>query len=656
MKFSRLFLLMIAAAAAQAQTWDTSGNSMLNGTYYFRQVIYVIGDEYGDLERAISLYGNISFNGSGSYTITSAQVADSNNETLVPLTTTGTYSIAASGYGLMSSPYVTGDYIYGLVSNQGIFVGSSTETQNVYNDMMIAAPLASPAPTAASFTGSWICADFDLSSGSPATALSLKFPLSPNGAGSVGNVTVTGYYGDGGATPLAPQVNTGLKYTFSSGAAVVSFPTNGEYVAGSKYLYFSPDGNFLFGGSPNSWDMIVGVKTTTSSPTVSGLYYQAGFDEVYDGEYGELDSYYGSEDIISGTLLGHQRVNSLGNNSEDGSLYDYTYNNAVTLSGNTMSNSVEYLVAGDGGAVQIISGVGPYMGISVGLQAPSPTGSGVYINPIGVVNAASFAPFTAAIAPGEFLNLYGSGLASGTTTVPAAPFPTTGVGGVTVTIGGYAAAIDLVSPGVIQALVPYEVTPGSAVQIQVTNNGALSNVVWAYVDDTAPGVFTVPPDGVGYGAILDAVTYTQITPSNPATIGETLAVYMTGLGEVSPAVADGAAGPSSTLSNATNTFSVDFGGVAASAPGYAGMAPGLVGNQLNVTVPTGLTAGLNYLDIAGPDTYMSYPLVDITTTANTAVENAEAKATPTAAEPRAKPKLGKGKTIKAIRRVPGGGK
>ena len=37
-----LFLSSLAAGLfAQTPTWDTSGNGMLNGTYYFRHVTYV---------------------------------------------------------------------------------------------------------------------------------------------------------------------------------------------------------------------------------------------------------------------------------------------------------------------------------------------------------------------------------------------------------------------------------------------------------------------------------------------------------------------------------------------------------------------------------------------------------------------------------------
>src|SRR5581483_222061 len=120
-KLARFLPFLIVAAAAHAQTWDTSGNSMLNGTYYFRQVYYVLGDQNGDLGEAVSLYGNIKFDGNGNYSITKTENAvfydlSSSSVNQGTLTATGTYSIAASGYGFISSPYVTGDVIFGMVS------------------------------------------------------------------------------------------------------------------------------------------------------------------------------------------------------------------------------------------------------------------------------------------------------------------------------------------------------------------------------------------------------------------------------------------------------------------------------------------------------------------------------------------------------------
>src|ERR1035441_7328250 len=146
----------------------------------------------------------------------------------------------------------------------------------------------------------------------------------------------------------------------------------------------------------------------------------------------------------------------------------------------------------------------------------------------------------------------------------------------------------------------YGVTVGSVVQIQVTNDMGSSNVVTNYVSATAPGVFTQNQQGTGYGEIEHlgignsaAPVGSVVTDANPAMPGEALAVYLTGLGAVSPAITDGAVGPSGTLSYATSTIGVQFSGITGTND-FAGLAPNYSGlYQLNVTVPPGLTAGPN---------------------------------------------------------------
>ena len=609
-------MLLAVGLAAQAQSWDTSGNGMLSGTYYFRQVIYVLnGDAYGDLGEAVSLYGNITFNGNGTYTLTSGQwlAYDSanNGQPVTGTITTGTYSISASGYGFISNPY-TGDSIYGLVSQQGIFAGSSTDNSLGYNDFFVAAPLASPLPTAANFSGTYVFSNLDLvgvQSGSPAGMLSMMFTLTADGACHLGNTTVTGYVGTN-TTPIL-QAASLPACLFSNGAAVVTFPTTGTLMAGQKYLYFSKDGNFVFGGSPytnqyNPFDMIVGVKVSSGTPSFSGLYYQAGIDEVG----GDLDTFYGSLSAVSGgKILGHQRIEDL---FYSPATTDFTYADSYTLtSGATYSTSAARYALGAGGAVRIGSGIGPYLGLSVALQAPTVTGTGVFLNPQGIVNAGSWAPFTAGIAPGELLTLFnGSNLASNTV-VATSPFPTS-LGQVQVSIGGLPAPIYYVTPTQIAAIVPYAVA-GPIALVQVTNNGVLSNAVPVYVNGTSPGVLTANQNGLGYADALRP-DYSIVTAANPAVIGETIAVYLTGLGVVSPPIADGDPGPVGTYSVvAAGSVTAAIGGVAATV-GYAGLAPGYSGlYQLNITVPAGLTAGDNYLYISGPDAYNAQSLIPIST-------------------------------------------
>jgi hypothetical protein len=118
MKLAGAVLLFAAAVGpgAVAQTWDTSGNSLLQGTYYFREVIWIVGDTSGNFSDALALYGNIIFDGNGGYTLSNSQVLDGAAGTLQTLSKTGTYSISASGYGFLSHPISTGDSVYGLVS------------------------------------------------------------------------------------------------------------------------------------------------------------------------------------------------------------------------------------------------------------------------------------------------------------------------------------------------------------------------------------------------------------------------------------------------------------------------------------------------------------------------------------------------------------
>ena len=599
MSFSKLagvVLLLAAAVGPQAsgQAWDNSGNHLLQGTYYFREVIWVVGFNNGDLSRGLALYGNITFDGNGNYTISSAQLADSAQQGL-PVRTPGTYSISASGYGFLSSPLSTGDSVYGLVS-RGIFIGSSTEAG--FNDMFIAAPLASPIPTNASFQGAYTMFDLDFPDGVAADTLESQLQLNPDGNGNIGTVRATGYIGFGGSTLFSQNIGS-VRYFFSNGAANVNFgnpPSTGSLISGVKYLYLSADGDFVFGGSPAAFDMIVGVRSPTATPNFGGLYYQVAAyqdESQLAGGFSDLQTWYGSFKANAGVILGHERFLSVFNNNP----FDYNYTDSYALkTDGTYDDSNNHYIFGAGGAIRLGLGIPPSLGINVSVQAPSFPPSGVFIDPTGIVNAASSSLFTAGIAPGEFISIYGTNLAP--TLKVDSSFPTK-LGGVQVMVNNRPAPIYFVSPNQISAVVPFgtlELIAG----IQVINNGTPSNTVTSYVNLTAPGAFTFPSGGLGSAAALHA-DYSLVTPANPAKIGETILLFVTGLGLVSPEVADGTPGPSGPFSTATNTISVFIDGVPATTS-FTGLAPQLIGlYQINVEVPTGVSSGNVFLDISGPD-------------------------------------------------------
>jgi uncharacterized protein (TIGR03437 family) len=181
------------------------------------------------------------------------------------------------------------------------------------------------------------------------------------------------------------------------------------------------------------------------------------------------------------------------------------------------------------------------------------------------------------------------------------------LGNVQVKVNGLLAPLYVVSATQVSFLVPYAVTTSLA-SIQLINNGTsggTSNTVTLPVHLTAPGVFTFPAGGLGAPAALHA-DYSLVSSSSPAQPGETILVFATGLGAVNPMVPDGSAGPSGTLSTATNAITAYINGEGPITPTYAGLAPGLGGlYQINLAVPTDLTSGNYYLDISGPDSYTS---------------------------------------------------
>ncbi len=630
---SWLWLLPIAAGwQAHAQAWDTSGNGLLNGAYYFRHVAWQVGDNAGDLSAAEAIFGNITFDGKGNYAISNAQIAQPGSNGAVTTqnftAVSGTYSIAASGYGFMTSPVNSGHLVYGLVS-QGIFIGSATEnpgstTSYPYNDLFIAGQLAQPQPTNAFFRGTYGVFDVDSPSGTPQNTLDIYLNLTPDGNGNLGNVQASGYIASNGASPVGQKIS-GTKYFFSNGAANLSFGscTSAVLICGTRYLYFSADGNFVFGGSPSGWDMLVGVRSPSATPNFSGLYYQASLGQDVAGlaTGGAVDttSYFGSLFAIlnsgsstTGQIVAHQRILSV---PQFTTAIDYALGDtyAIGADGTYVDANYRYLFGAGGTRVGFGDPAdtgGATLGINVALQAPSLSGSGVFIDSTRVQNAGSSAPFTAGVAPGELISIDGTNLAP---SAEAATTPSFNLAGVQVNINSRPAPIYFVSPGEIYALVPFG-TIESIASIQVINNGAASNTVSAFVNQTAPGVFTNPSGGLGH-AIAEHADHSLVTTSNPAQIGETLQVFVAGLGNVTPSINDGVPSSGSPPNLATNAIAVFVGGVQASAP-FAGLATGEAGlYQISFQVPSGIGTGDVFLDVSGPDFYASEALLTIGSTA-----------------------------------------
>ena len=607
-----LFIAALFSCSAYAQgvlAFDTSGTGQLNGTYYFREVYYVIADNSGDLNDAGSLFGTITFNGTGQYTINATNVDGASGTGSG--SSTGTYSVAASGLGTISSPISSGDSIYGILSN-GVFIGSTTENASGFNDLFIAVPVNSSASNS-TLNGTYWVADMDFPDGTVTDNRDSWFQLTADGQGNISPINVQGYIASSGST--VTQTISGAHYSFSNEAANVTLGgslTTSNLIAGNKILYISPDGNLVFGGAPDGWDMFVGVRVSSgagTNSTFNGLYYQGGIIEDNSQGFGNLETFYGSLAATNGSIIDNKRILTVFNNAAINATTADSYNLTSSGTYDAPDGSAHFAV-GANGAVRVGVGVNPYMGIALAVQAPSFSGSGVYINPAGIVNAASSAPFTAGLSRGELITIYGTNLAPSLAVASTLPFPQI-LNGVQVNINNRPAPIYYVSQNQVSVIVPYE-TELSFAQIQIINNTVDSNIVTVYMDLTEPGVFTNNPvGGLGYAAALHP-DYSLVSPSSPAQVNETISVYVTGLGDITPSVSDGAAGPTS-LTSTINPITVYVDNVAATVS-YAGLAPGLAGlYQINVTIPSGVSNGDVYLTVAGPDSYSSESIITVGT-------------------------------------------
>jgi uncharacterized protein (TIGR03437 family) len=193
------------------------------------------------------------------------------------------------------------------------------------------------------------------------------------------------------------------------------------------------------------------------------------------------------------------------------------------------------------------------------------------------VNAASFQP---ALAPGALVSVFGTALA--TTTAQASSFPLpTSLGNSTVSVNGRALSMVFASPGQVNAALPLDITSGQAT-LRVTTPGGFAETK-INVSDTAPAIFD------------SAITHANgslVSATAPAQPGETIIIYMTGLGAVDGSVPPGMPSPSSPLLNATALIAVDIGDTnpISVKPIFAGLAPGFVDvYQVNVTIPPNLS-------------------------------------------------------------------
>jgi uncharacterized protein (TIGR03437 family) len=602
------FLLGAMPAAAQLPS-----NSSISGTYLFR---YVGANTTGGTNAPVSGLGTMVFDGKGGYTVQAqAYTATTGSNQPSTVSTSGTYSVLSSGLFSMTNPFAPANSGIALFGGVGTVALVASSTDSTYCDQFVAIPASSGLSTA-TVSGTYNFVSMEFLNGSVNSSRDTFFPATADGKGGLGNVTVSGT-----AINLnhvaTNQTSNGVTYSVTgNGTGTITFPTpagvaaTNVLISGAKTMYVSGDGNILLGGSSTGFDMFLAVKNFGSgnvNTAFKGFYFTALLNNDASTGGGGLYASDGTSNELGDantTELIYERANYADSVETFGN-YDYTSWDNFPFNSNGLVSFTGYgqYAMSPGGNLVIGSGLSTNYQLNVYVKSPALTGTGVFLNPQGAQNAASNAPFEAGLSQGEFVTFYGSNLASGTTIASALPFPTT-LGNVQVTMKSLSAPasaspvalpIYYVSPTAISAIVPYDSNAdagdGNLVTIQVNNNGTMSNQIQLYSSLTSPGIFTVPSGGLGGGAILD-LKYNLVSSSNPAKVGDTVQIYLTGLGTVSPAVQAGSAAPGATLSQVQDpNLAVYIDGVQAKVS-FAGLAPGLAGlYQLNVVVPTGVTTG-----------------------------------------------------------------
>ncbi len=176
------------------------------------------------------------------------------------------------------------DVAYGGLSALGpsAFVASATEGTNV--DLMVAIPAGASASNA-TLKGPYSAGYIDFLNADVTMVRQAMFSVAADGAGSFGNVAITGEAANLGGAAHDPN-GAGVDYSLSgAGTGSVNFGTASasQLISGTKTLYISADQNIILAGSPSDFDLLVGIRSLSggaSNATAMGEYFLAGIEEA----------------------------------------------------------------------------------------------------------------------------------------------------------------------------------------------------------------------------------------------------------------------------------------------------------------------------------------------------------------------------------------
>ena len=184
------------------------------------------------------------------------------------------------------------------------------------------------------------------------------------------------------------------------------------------------------------------------------------------------------------------------------------------------------------------------------------------------------------VAPGTLVSVYGNNLSPVNVASSQIPLPTA-LADSCLSVNGLSVPLIWVSPTQINAQLPYQAI-GNVTMTLKTPGGTSDNFNFT-VQPTAPGVFN----------IIRQSNQLEVTDTNPIHKGDTLDIYVSGMGQTSPIVDAGYPAPSDPLALPLVAPTVKLGNAALAVRSYS-LTPGQVGvYQIEVFVPDNVPPGLN---------------------------------------------------------------
>jgi uncharacterized protein (TIGR03437 family) len=196
-----------------------------------------------------------------------------------------------------------------------------------------------------------------------------------------------------------------------------------------------------------------------------------------------------------------------------------------------------------------------------------------------------------AVAPGGLISVYGAQLSATNIASSQIPLPTA-LGESCLVVNGAPIPLLFVSTGQVNAQLPLNM--GGNVSMDIHTPAGVSNNFNFVVASAAPAVFLSGTAGpqTGLATVFRAANGQLVTPTNPVQPGDTLVIYLTGMGPTSPQVQAGQQTPPTLLTSVTQAPTLSLGSANLTID-YAGLVPGYISGlyQINATVPKGTAGG-----------------------------------------------------------------